>query len=144
MIDVQTPQISILLDGRGRRLYFPRETLSGEYRLGHVGGNEIHAVELSVLWQTEGKGNDDMGVHMFTRRVSRRGDWIDPYTISRFHTQLPETPLSYIGSIIKINWYVRVRLFLHSGEEVVEAQPFRLGNLPDVRLVKPANFRSIG
>lgn len=136
MIDTHTPQIAIVLDGRGRRVYLPRETLAGEYRLGYVGGHEIHAVELAILWQTEGKGNDDMGVHLFVRRVSRRGDWIDPYMVSRFHTQLPETPLSYSGSIIKINWYVRVRLFLHSGDDVIEELPFRLGNLPDIRLLK--------
>lgn len=130
------PQVAILLDGRGRRQYFPHETLSGEYRLSSASGHDIDAVELAVLWQTEGKGNGDLGVHFFNRRVASRTEGIDPYTPTRFLTQLPSSPLSYPGAIIKVNWYVRVRLFLSRGDELVTELPFRLGNLPDIRRLR--------
>lgn len=131
------PRIVITLDGRGIRLYHPEETLAGSYRFDFVGGDEIQAVECSVLWRTEGKGSDDMGVHAFWRYAIETGDWIDPRRPGRFRTVLPRSPLSYPGVLIKIRWTVRVRLFLSDGRQTVEDLSFRLGNIPDVRTLKP-------
>lgn len=125
--------ITILLDGRGSRQYFPGETLAGSYRFDSVGGDDIQAVEVSVLWLTEGKGNADLGVHAFWRFDASKGDWIDPRRPGRFSTVLPGSPLTYPGSIVKVHWCVRIRLFLADNREIVEELPFRLGNLPDVR-----------
>ncbi|MGL4593918.1 MAG: hypothetical protein ACRCUY_04225 [Thermoguttaceae bacterium] len=134
---VLVPRIVIQLDGRGSRLYFPGETLAGSYSFDSVGGDDIAAVECSVLWQTEGKGSDDLGVHAFWRYSIAAGDWIDPRKPRRFNTILPKAPLTYMGILIKINWFVRVRLFLDDERESVENLSFRLGNIPDIRSLKP-------
>lgn len=126
----------IALDGRGSRLYHPGETLAGGYWFDFVGGDDIEAVECSVLWHSEGKGSEDIGVHAFWRHAIENGDWIDPRRPGRFSTVLPQSPLSYNGVLIKILWSVRVRLFLSDGREAVENLSFRLGNIPDVRTLK--------
>jgi hypothetical protein len=131
------PEITISLDGRGSRLYNVGDTLAGSYWFDSVGGDEIQAVEVSVIWHTEGKGNEDLGVHAFWRFSIENGDWIDPRRPGRFSTILPRSPLSYSGILIKISWLVRVRLFLANGRETVEEVIFHLGNLPDVRALKP-------
>lgn len=128
--------ITILLDGRGSRQYYPGETLAGSYRFDSVGGDDIRAVEVSILWQTEGKGNTDFGVHAFWRLDAASGDWIDPRRPGRFSTVLPSNPLSYPGIIVKIEWRIRVRLFLADNRQVVEELPFHLGAIPDVRTLK--------
>lgn len=140
---IQQPEISspplriaLALDGRGSRLYRPGETLAGSYWFDFVGGDEILAVEISVLWFTEGKGSEDMGVHAFWRHAIESGDWIDPRRPGRFSTVLPKSPLSYSGVLIKIQWGVRIRLFLSDGREAVENLAFRLGDIPDVRTLK--------
>ncbi|MDR0870166.1 MAG: hypothetical protein LBN39_05165 [Planctomycetaceae bacterium] len=130
-------RISIALDGRGSRVYQPGETLAGSYWFDSVGGDDIQAVECSLLWHTEGKGSEDIGVHQFWRYAVESGDWIDPRRPGRFSAVLPRSPLSYTGVLLKIRWLVRVRLFLADGREAAEDLAFMLGNLPDVRTLKP-------
>lgn len=126
-------QIVVRLDGRGARLYFPGETISGSYYLNEARESTIDAVEISIVWQTEGKGNEDCGVHAFWRLSSQEGDWIDPLQPGRFSAVLPPSPLSYEGNLIKIRWSARVRAFLANGKQLVDEASFRLGNLPDMR-----------
>lgn len=133
---MSSPSITIVLDGRGSRQYFPNETLAGSYFFESLGSDEIEAIEISVLWFTEGKGNEDMGVHEFWRYATEDGDWIDPRRSGRFSTILPRSPLTYPGVILKIHWCVRIRAFLTEDREITEETPFRLGNLPDVRTLK--------
>jgi hypothetical protein len=127
------PHISIWLDGSGRRHYAPREKLVGGYRIEQVERDNLRAVEISVLWHTDGKGDEDLAVHDFRRRSLNKGDWINPGQPDIFETILPATPLSYSGIILKIIWCVRVRIFLKGGREFVEELPFILGDVPDVR-----------
>lgn len=134
--EISVPRISIVLDGRGSRVYQPGETLAGSYWFDSVGGDDIQAVECSLLWHTVGKGSEDMGVYAFWRYAVENGDWIDPRRPGRFSAILPKSPLSYTGILFKIHWLVRVRLFLAEDKETVEDLPFRLGNLPDVRTLK--------
>jgi len=68
------PLVRIRLDGNGR-VYRPGETLSGEFRLESLPPEEIKAVEISVLWHTEGKGDEDMAVHYFRRVSAENGQW---------------------------------------------------------------------
>ena len=143
----QTPpaeQIDVRLDGRGARLYFPGETISGSYFLNDARGTTIDAVEISIVWQTEGKGNEDCGVHAFWRLSSQEGDWIDPLQPGRFSAVLPPSPLSYEGNLIKIRWRVRVRAFLANGKQLVDEIGFRLGNLPDMRTLSLGGAASNG
>jgi hypothetical protein len=130
----------ITLDGRGRRQYRPGETLAGSYRLDSMSGDDVRAVECSILWYTTGKGSEDFGIHVFRRYSIDAGDWIDPRLPGRFSTILPKSPLSYTGVIVKIHWAIRVRVFLADGQEIVEDFSFRLGSLPDVRAVKPIDL----
>ena len=123
------PVILIRLDGSGST-YQPGESLSGEYRLESVDRDQIQAIEISVLWSTEGKGDEDLAVHEFWRRDAESGDWMNPSRPERFSTTLPPSPLSYEGHIVKIRWCVRVRVFLQHGKELVEQKAFRLGNVP--------------
>jgi hypothetical protein len=124
--------ITIRLDNNGD-VYLPGQTLAGEYRIDSVLREEIRAVEVSVLWYSEGKGEEDMAVHEFWRRDAEGGEPIDPRRPQRFSTTLPGSPLSYSGQIVKICWCVRVRAFLQRGKEVVGQQAFRLGSVPAVR-----------
>ena len=129
-------QIFIRLDGRGNRIYFPGETLAGSYYLNEIRRDSIDALEFSVLWRTEGKGNEDVGVHAFWRLSCQNGDWIDPLQPGRFSVTLPQSPLSYNGVIVKIRWNVRLRVFLSNGTQLLEETPFYLGDLPDMRTLK--------
>ena len=125
---MKEPLVRIRLDGNGR-IYRPGETLSGEYRLEGIASQDIRAVEVSVLWHTEGKGDEDLAVHDFRRLSVENGDQIDLLRPGRFSTVLPNSPLSYRGVLVKIRWCVRVRVFLTRGREVLGEVPFRLGEV---------------
>ncbi len=127
------PTVTIRFDGNGR-VYHPGETLCGQYRLESIDRDEVKAVELSVLWHTDGKGEEDLAVHHFQRLSVEDGDWIDPRYAARFSTVLPNSPLSYDGAIVKLRWCVRVRVFLVRDKEVVGEMPFQLGNVLPVRV----------
>lgn len=126
--------VRILLEGN-RRLYQPGNLLSGSYHVDALKSNGPHAVEISVLWRTEGQGDEDLGVHHF-ERIDADDKKIDFRQPQPFNTRLPASPLSYQGVIVKICWCVRVRAFLPRGKEVVVEVPFQLGSLPPVRLAK--------
>ena len=138
-----TPQIPLKFDGRGSRLYFSGETLAGSYFLDELGDEPIEAVEVSVLWHTEGKGSEDFGIHEFWRRSVADGDWIDNRTPGRFSTTLPNSPLSYDGELIKIFWSVRIRAFMNDGRQIVDEHPFRLGNITSIRTLRMTHEKSL-
>jgi hypothetical protein len=126
------PTLVIRLGGDGR-FHRPGETLSGEYWVESLDASAVKAVEASVLWHTEGKGDEDMAVAAFWRRDAEDGRPIDTGRPERFSTTLPDSPLSYEGQIVKVRWCVRVRVFLHRGKEVVGEKVFQLGEVPAVR-----------
>lgn len=109
--------------------YEPGEPLEFEYRLGPWACDNLAAVEASVVWYTEGKGTEDLGVHFFQRlsgSTLEERNWQDAQVIT---TTLPDAPLSYEGKLLKIRWSVRVRAYLVDGTELVAQQPFYLGAL---------------
>ncbi|MEN6451599.1 MAG: hypothetical protein ABFC96_13990 [Thermoguttaceae bacterium] len=126
------PIAVILLDGETHILQ-PGETLSGEYWIESLEPGQLKAVEASVLWRTEGKGDEDMAVHDFWRRDAEPDQPLDPRQPQRFATVLPSSPLSYEGRIIKLRWCVRVRAFLHRGKDIVGQKSFQLGEVPPIR-----------
>ena len=128
------PLVVIRFDGNGRS-YYPGDILSGEYRMESFPFGHIRAVEVSVLWYTEGKGDEDMAVHEFQRLSADDGDWIDPSRPGRFSVVLPNSPLSYDGVVLKIRWCVRVRVFPRKGKQVVSQRVFRLGDAQPVEAV---------
>jgi hypothetical protein len=103
--------------------YSPGNELSGSFVWYAHEDSEATAVELSVLWYTEGKGDEDLGVHSFERLNVQQGEE------HRFAVTLPGSPLSYEGVILKVRWSVRVRVFLVQGGELFGEAPFRLGNV---------------
>ena len=107
-------------------------TLSGSWTLSADLDREVRAAELSVLWYTEGKGDEDFGVHHFERLSADEAGWVESRRPQRFSLRLPRAPLSYDGVIVKVNWCVRVRVFWDRGEAVAEA-PFQLGTVARAR-----------
>ena len=130
------PEIIIRLDEMSGT-YLPGATLSGEYRLEAVEGTGLQAVEVSVLWYSEGKGDEDMAVHEFWRKDTDSGELGDPRRPDRFSSTLPQSPLSYDGQIVKIRWCVRVRAIFTRGRDLVAQKLFRLGTVP---AAKPPNL----
>ena len=124
-----TPRINIFLDSKDY-IYHPGDCLTGSYRILDVKTDQINSVELSVLWHTEGKGDEDMTVIDYHSLSRQREDWINPHNPFKIETQLPSAPLSYEGLIIKIRWAARVRMTLVSGEEIIAERGFFLKNKP--------------
>ncbi len=109
--------------------YMPQDVLEFEYRIANIQRSTISAVEVSVVWLTEGKGTEDLGVHFFQRLTGNSiaaSDWSIP---QRLQVPLPDSPLSYEGRLLKISWCVRVRFYLNDGTELVAQQPFYLGTV---------------
>jgi hypothetical protein len=123
------PLISICLDGL-RKQFQPGDELGCEYQIDAVEAHDIVAVEASVLWYTEGKGDEDLGVHYFERRIPTDAEEGDLRPLRKFRTRLPNSPLSYRGVILSVFWCVRVRVFLRRGKDVYYDYPFLLGLVP--------------
>lgn len=122
------PLLSIQLFGH-EPSYQPGDLLRCDYQIDAVPSDELVAIEASVLWYTEGKGDEDMGVHFFERRTPADADDGDLRTLRSFRSPLPNSPLSYGGTILQIHWCVRVRAFMRGGGESWLDHPFLLGNL---------------
>ena len=109
--------------------YMPHDVLEFEYRVSNIQQSSISAVEVSVVWLTEGKGTEDLGVDFFQRLTGNSlaaTDWSIPQHVN---VPLPDSPLSYEGRLLKISWCVRVRFYLNDGTELVAQQPFYLGTI---------------
>jgi hypothetical protein len=107
--------------------YLPSMEFQCRWHVERISLDQVDRLEASVLWYTEGKGETDLGVAAFQRldrdavlRASGRGF---------LQTQLPASPLSYEGRLLRVRWCVRLRLFLLDGREIVAQQPFYLGAL---------------
>ncbi len=125
---LRQPLISIQLD-RAQRVFQPGEVLSGMYQIDSVDPADLQAVEVSVLWFTEGKGEEDLAVHYFERLTADELPEKNLNECRRFQTILPNSPLSYEGMNVKICWCVRVRAFLRRGRDFVAERPFQLGEV---------------
>jgi hypothetical protein len=122
------PLVSVKIHGSSR-VFLPGDELSGEVQIDAVEPADLLALEISILWHTQGKGDEDLGVHFF-QRITPECDPDAPLSELRgFRTVLPNSPLSYDGRIVKVGWCVRVRAFVRGGRELVADQPFQLGGL---------------
>lgn len=115
------------------RQYEPGAEIAVRYEIEVSADDPPHAVEHSVLWYTEGKGEEDMGIHAFERIVDRHrlppAAFTDTLTI-----RLPASPLSYEGVIVKIRWCIRVRIFFNGGRDFISEHEFVMGCIPPARL----------
>jgi hypothetical protein len=125
---MSAPRIRASL-GEHSRVYHAGETLNGQFSL-DGSTRDVRAVELSVLWHTDGKGDEDMSVHFFERFEAAADERLDFRAPRSFATDLPNSPLSYDGLIVKIRWCVRVRAFLARGKDITLEVPFQLGTVP--------------
>ena len=127
------PLISIRLD-QPLRSYQPGEEIQCQYQVDRVELDQLQAVEASLLWYTEGKGEEDLGVHYFERNIPTPDD-PDIRPLRQFQVTLPGSPLSYEGIIIKIQWCARVRVFLQDGNIYTHDQAFLLGKTPVAQII---------
>lgn len=133
-----TPSVIIQLDHLTPHVQ-PGETLCGTYRLVDIRPHEIQRLEFSVLWFTEGKGDEDLGIHHFESIRAEEEETYQAFfhkyheslTIP-FEVVLPRSPLSYYGLILKIRWCVRVRIYMKNGREWMSEKLFTVGDLPPV------------
>ena len=109
-------------------LYTPGDMLAGWYRLTGDELPELQKLEVSVQWHTEGKGEENLGVHFFEKASLEQDP--DAGSVRRFSTRLPQSPLSFEGLIVKILWSVRVRAQVRGGKELLGVARFRLGDVP--------------
>jgi hypothetical protein len=109
-------------------VFHPGDTLRCEYQIDAVQPAEIQSVEASVLWYTEGKGDEDLGVHYFERNTPSDSIDGDLRQLHRLQTQLPHSPLTYNGFLVKIRWCVRVRLFWGRGKQLHVDRGFLLSS----------------
>jgi hypothetical protein len=126
------PRVLVQFDHPDRR-YMPLDPLGVRYQVEGVAGDRVRAIEQSVLWYTEGKGEEDLGVHFFQRLVDQAAVAAAARE-GAFAVQLPRSPLSYEGVIVKIRWCVRVRLFFAAARDFVSEHVFELGAIPPAPL----------
>lgn len=123
---MDSPRLELILD-QDDEVLFPGETLSGTYAISGLEQDAVRAVEVSVLWQTAGKGDENLGVHYFWRREAREG--MDDIASGTWSVVLPASPLSYHGVLFRIVWLARLRVFVR-GKDFREEHEFQLGDLP--------------
>jgi hypothetical protein len=128
------PVIEVTFDRPGR-CYEPGGQLTATYRV-LCPGVVLRALEQSVVWYTEGKGEEDLMVHRFERVTDRRLLATCPVETA-FTTTLPASPLSYEGVIVKIRWCVRIRAFFQGARDFVSEHVFQVGSVPPARPHRP-------
>ena len=100
--------------------------LAAQWRISRIAPESLQSLEVSVMWHTEGKGDEDLHVHHFQRLGEMQLRAMRPGDEQSLRCQLPPTPLSYQGRLITIRWCIRLRLFMTDGREIVTEQPFHL------------------
>jgi hypothetical protein len=111
-----------------REAYQPGELLAGAFVV-YAEDEQPNTVELSVLWHTSGKGDEDMQVLHFREWPSREGAASILGQPQEVTLTLPRSPLNYDGFLIKVHWCVRVRVRWARGRDTVQEAAFRLGNV---------------
>lgn len=137
-----SPTIQLTLDSPAAH-YQPGERLAGRFAVVPTQPGTARAAELSVLWYTAGKGDEDLFVHHFERFVDEPSRPLDLRVPRRFATELPASPLSYNGEIVKVCWCVRLRLFLPHGQESVIEASFQLGDVPPAGSAPPETVKFV-
>jgi hypothetical protein len=129
-----TPRVTVTF-AADRAAHAAGDLLQARYRVEAVDPATITAIERSVVWYTEGKGEEDFGVVFFDRLLADRpADFaVSSWPNDRFTARLPLSPLSYEGLIVKIRWCVRVRLFFAGGRDFVSEHVFFMGDIPVAR-----------
>ncbi len=112
-------------------VYESGERLVARWRISRVPIDQLIGLEVSILWHTEGKGDEDLHVHHFHRLDESKIRQIGLSDSQSVSCKLPFAPLSYHGHLIHLRWCVRLRLFVAGNREmvareIVTEQPFYL------------------
>jgi len=86
-------KLSVYFDNN-RRAFQPGDTLRGEFQI-ETPPPDLKAAEVTVLWFTEGKGDEDFAVHQFERRELDTIPVQELRQPQRFEARLPASPLSH-------------------------------------------------
>lgn len=85
-------------------------------------GQELPTAEVSVRFETSGKGDTDEGV-VLLETLDGGGDT----ALTRsYAVRTPLVPASYKGVNLQVRWMVRVRLLKPLGDDLVVDSPFEL------------------
>lgn len=106
--------------------YHPDQLLDCSYRLETQADAKILTMETSVLWRSEGKGDEDLGVHFFDRRPFTAESPFRSDQRFKLQLRLPLSPLSYQGFLVKVGWLIRINLVLEQGQSLQIDTPFAL------------------
>ncbi len=106
--------------------YIAAQPIAIAWRLRDASPNLLDRVELSVLWQTEGKGDEDLHVHHFHSLNESQLKQIDLSETQAVQCDLPSSPLSYDGTLLRIRWFVRLRVYQTDGRDFHSQMPFRV------------------
>lgn len=131
------PPLANLRIERADQALAPGDLLRGSFCVESQHVPLVRSAEISVMWYTAGKGDEDFGVHCFERYTAEGPEAVELGRRREFRTLLPEYPLSYDGVIVKVCWCARLRLFLHHGRQHVVEASFRLG---EVAAAKPVEL----
>jgi hypothetical protein len=85
-------------------------------------GQELPAAEVSVRFETSGKGDTDDGV-VLLEKLDGGGDAM---LTRSYAVRMPLVPASYQGVNVQVRWMVRVRVLKTLGEDLVVDSPFVL------------------
>lgn len=118
--------------------------LRASWRVSRVRAEELSSVEVSVLWYTEGKGDEDLSVHHFKRYDGAQLRRLDIAQSQPIQCRLPPSPLSYRGHLMNIQWGIRVRVFSEEGREAVAEHPFYLvARKPDPTILDDSKIQEL-
>lgn len=108
-------------------VYRPGDRMRFDFQIDAIELEDLSAVEASIVWTTEGKGDEDMGIHFFERRVPSDTD-DDLRSLHSCYVTLPNSPLSYFGELLQVRWSARVRIFVRGGNEFCTEKQFILSS----------------
>ncbi|MEM6780215.1 MAG: hypothetical protein AAF670_21360 [Planctomycetota bacterium] len=117
--------------------YASGSQLQCSWRISRMTLDQVSGVEVTVLWSTDGKGDEDIGVIHFQRYDAENLNAPTPDDRRMIQCRLPAAPLSYRGHLVQIDWCVRIRVFAKDGREIVTEQPFYV--IACESIVEPSN-----
>ncbi len=120
----------------GDRQFEAGDLLVGSFAIPRADELGVKRAELSIVWYTSGKGDEDFGVHKLFTYNSEGSDAVSLGRRRDFRTRLPAGPLSYDGVAVKIHWCVRLRVIMTRGRQRVFDKPFWLGHVARAQLVQ--------
>lgn len=91
-------------------IYSPGSRLTGRVTVSSPTGTwKAERVELVLFWRTSGIGDRDMGIGA-RMNLCDKGAELPRVFVRDFEFQVPHHPYTYHGSLIKIDWFIGLRI----------------------------------